>query len=101
MNKARIVLFYFLMVTIPLFFAALAWQSCRYAALEREMVKLESIQEDWIGGNRILIAGIAMLSSAERIENIVRDEMGFVKKQPEEVLQIRITGGGYRPDERW
>jgi hypothetical protein len=85
------------MVTVPLFFSALTWQSCRYAALEREMVNLETIQEDWIDGNRMLIAGIALLSSVERIEGIVRDEMGFVKKQPEEVLQIRITGGGYRP----
>jgi hypothetical protein len=87
------------MATIPLFFGALVWQSCRYADLEKETVNLETIQEDWIGGNRMLIARIALLSSAERIESIVRDEMGFVKKQPEEVLQIRITGG-YRPDEQ-
>ena len=99
MNKARIVLLYFLMATIPLFFGALAWQSCRYAELEKETVNLETVQEDWVAGNRRLIAGIALLSSAERIEGIVRDQMGFTKKQPEEVLQIRITGG-YRSDEQ-
>jgi hypothetical protein len=99
MNKARIVLLYFLIVTIPLFFGALAWQSGRYAKLEKETVNLETTQEDWVAGNRRLIAGIALLSSAERIESIVRDQMGLVKKQPEEVLQIRITGG-YRPDEQ-
>jgi hypothetical protein len=98
MNKARIVLLYFLAATIPLFFGALAWQSCRYAELEKETVNLETVQEDWVAGNRRLIAGIALLSSAERIESIVRDRMGFVKKRPEEVLQIRITGG-YGPDE--
>jgi hypothetical protein len=87
------------MATIPLFFGALAWQSCRYADLEKETVNLEAIQEDWVAGNRRLIAGIALLSSAERIGGIVRDQMGLTKKQPEEVLQIRITGG-YRPDEQ-
>ncbi|MDR2052609.1 MAG: cell division protein FtsL [Treponema sp.] len=99
MGKARIVLLYFLMVTIPLFFGALAWQSCRYAELEKETVNLETVQEDWVAGNRRLIAGIALLSSAERIEGIARDQMGLAKKQPEEVLQIRITGG-YRADEQ-
>jgi hypothetical protein len=99
MNKARIVLLYFLMATIPLFFAALAWQSCRYVELEEETVNLETVQEDWVAGNRRLVAGIALLSSAERIEGIVRDQMGLAKKQPEEVLQIRITGG-YGPDEQ-
>lgn len=99
MNKARIVLLYFLMATIPLFFGALVWQSYRYTELEKETVNLETVQEDWVAGNRRLIAGIARLSSAERIEGIVRDRMGLVKKQPEEVLQIRITGG-YRPDEQ-
>ncbi|MDR2785061.1 MAG: cell division protein FtsL [Treponema sp.] len=93
MNKLRIILLYFLMVTIPLFFGALAWQSGRYARLEKETVNLETVQEDWVAGNRRLIAGIALLSSAERIEGIVRDQMGLTKKQPEEVLQIRITGG--------
>jgi hypothetical protein len=99
MNKARIVLLYFLAATVPLFFGTLAWQSSRYAELEKETVNLETVQEDWIAGNRRLIAGIALLSSAERIESIVRDQMGLVKKKPEEVLQIRITGG-YEPDER-
>jgi hypothetical protein len=93
MNKARVVLLYFLTATIPLLFGVLAWQSCRYADLEKETVNLEAVQEDWVAGNRRLIAGIALLSSTERIESIVRDQMGLVKKQPEDVLQIRITGG--------
>ncbi|MDR1127902.1 MAG: septum formation initiator family protein [Treponema sp.] len=97
MYKARIVLFYFLTATVPLLFGTLTWQSGRYAELEKETVNLEAVQEDCIAGNRRLIAGIALLSSAERIEKIARDQMGLAKKRPEEVLQIRITGG-YGPD---
>jgi hypothetical protein len=97
MNKARTVLLYFLMATIPLFLGAAAWQSCRYAEMEKETVRLENIQEDWVSNNRRLIAGIALLSSPERIEMLARTGMGLTKKRPEEVLQIRITGG-YRPE---
>jgi hypothetical protein len=85
------------MATIPLLLGAVAWQSCRYAELEKETVRLDNIQEDWVSNNRRLIAGIALLSSPERIEMLARTEMGLTKKRPEEVLQIRITGG-YRPE---
>jgi cell division protein FtsL len=96
MRKTRIALFYFLMVTMPLLFGALAWQSCRYSELEKETANLEAVQEDRIAVNRRLIAEIALLSSAEHIEKKARD-WGLVKKKPEEVLQINITGG-YRPN---
>jgi cell division protein FtsL len=99
MDKARIAVLYFFMATIPLLIGALAWQSCRYADLEKETARLETVQEGRIDNNRRLIAGIALLSSSERIEKIARDQMGLAKKQPEEVLQIRITGG-YGPDGR-
>jgi cell division protein FtsL len=98
MKKTRIALFYFLMGTIPLLFGALAWQSCRYNDLEKETVDLEAVQEDRVAANRRLIAEIALLSSAERIEKKAQDQ-GLVKKKPEEVLQINITGG-YRANAR-
>jgi cell division protein FtsL len=98
MKKAQIVLLYFLMVTLPLVFCAVAWQSHRYTELKRETVRLESTQEEWVTNNRRLIARIASLSSPERVEKLALGEMGLVKKGPEEVLQIRITGG-YRSSE--
>jgi cell division protein FtsL len=98
MKKTQIVLLYFLMATIPLLLCAVAWQSCRYTELKRETVRLENNQEEWVANNRRLIAEIALLSSPDRIEKLARTEMGLTKKRPEEVLQIRITGGD-RPSE--
>jgi cell division protein FtsL len=87
------ILLYVLTLTIPLCLGAAAWQSARYTELTWEIEKLESVQEEWVENNKRLIAGIAVLSSSERIENIARKDLGLVKKQPEEVLQIRIMGG--------
>jgi cell division protein FtsL len=98
MKKTRIALLYFLMGTMPLLFGALAWQSGRYSELEKETANLEAVQEDHVAANRRLISEIALLSSAGHIEKKARDQ-GLVKKKPEEVLQINITGG-YRPNAR-
>ncbi|MDR2021098.1 MAG: septum formation initiator family protein [Treponema sp.] len=85
---------YFLILTIPLFLGLTTLQSSRYAQLEREMRRLETVQEEWIESNKRLIAGIAALSSSERIEHIARNDLGLQKKAPEEILQIRIEGDG-------
>jgi cell division protein FtsL len=85
-------LLYFFTLTIPLFLGALTLQSTRYMDLKQEVRQLEAEQTEWIDSNKRLIAGIAMLSSPERIEHIARDELGLVKKRPEEILQIRIEG---------
>jgi hypothetical protein len=92
MKRHQIFALYFLTLSIPALLGLTAWQSCRYADLERETVRLESTQEEWINSNRRLIAGIALLSSSERIEYIVKNELGLTKKQPGEVLQILIKG---------
>jgi cell division protein FtsL len=89
----RKVLLYAITLTIPLCLGVVAWQSARYAELTWEIEKLESAQEEWVENNKRLIAGIAVLSSSERIENIAKKDLGLVKKLPEEVLQIKIKGG--------
>jgi cell division protein FtsL len=90
--KARFLL-YFLVLTLPLCLGAVIWQTNRYTELEWETARLETVQEEWVESNNQLIAGIAVLSSSERIENIARNHLGLTKKSPEEVLQIRIEGG--------
>jgi cell division protein FtsL len=72
---------------------AAVWQSTRYTELTWEIEKLETEQEEWLENNKRLIAGIAVLSSSERIENIAKNDLGLVKKSPEEILQIKIEGG--------
>jgi cell division protein FtsB len=80
-------------LSIPFFLGLTTWQSSRYGNLEREILGLEKTQEEWVENNKRLIAGIAFLSSPDRIEHIAREELGLEKKEPEEVLQISIGGG--------
>lgn len=91
----RWVVLYFITLTIPLFLGLTVWQATRYAELEREVKKLEAIQEEWIESNKRLIVEIAVLSSPERIAYIAEYELGLSKKQPEEVLQVQIKGPNY------
>jgi cell division protein FtsL len=91
MNMFRRYFFlYFVVLTIPMFLGITAWQSIRYSRLDREVRRLEAVQEDWVESNKRLIAGIAVLSSSERIGSIARYDLGLVEIQPEDVLQVRI-----------
>ena len=88
----RYALLYFFVFTIPLFLGLVAWQSFRYAELERNVRRLEAAQEDWVEKNRRLIAGFAVLSSSLRIGQVAVQDLGLQKMRPENVLQIRIEG---------
>jgi cell division protein FtsL len=94
----RFLLLYFLALTLPLFLGISVRQSRKYAALQREVGSLEVIQEEWIESNKRLIAGITLLSSPDRIERIAAEELGLTRKQPEEILQIRIENNRGRID---
>ncbi len=83
---------YIIAITIPLCLGFNAWQSEKHAKLSREIDQLEETQTEWIESNKRLIAGIALLSSSQRIEQIAVNELGLVKKTPEEIMQIRIEG---------
>ena len=89
----RYFLLYFAVVTIPLFLGLCVWQSNRYGNLRRELDRLEAAQTEWVESNKRLIAGIAVLSSPERIEHIAQNELELRKIRPEDVLQVRIAGG--------
>jgi cell division protein FtsL len=94
----RFIALYFLAITFPLFLGVSVWQSRKYAALQRDVRGLEVIQEEWIESNKRLIAGIALYSSPNRIEHIAVEELGLTKKQPEEIVQIRIENNRGRID---
>ena len=93
MNMIRRYAFlYFLVFSIPLFLGLMIWQSVQYSHLDRNVRNLEAVQEDWVESNRKLIAGIAVLSSTGRIEQIAQNDLGLEKMQPEDILQIIIKG---------
>jgi cell division protein FtsL len=89
----RHVFLYFVVISIPLFLGLVVWQSTRYNALRQELDRLEEAQADWVESNKRLIAGIAVLSSPERIEQIAEKDLQLRKIRPEDVLQVKIGGG--------
>ena len=89
----RYFLLYFFVLTIPVFLGIAAWQSNHYRRLERNIRRLEAVQEDWIGENNKLIANIAVLSSSARIEHLAVYDLGLNRIRPEYVLQVRIEEG--------
>ncbi|MDR0877699.1 MAG: cell division protein FtsL [Treponema sp.] len=94
--KRLYVLLYVVVLTIPIFLGLNAWQSARYISLEREINRLEDAQVEWVESNKRLIAGIAVLSSPERIEHIAQKDLQLSRIQPEDVLLVRIEGGKER-----
>ena len=89
----RCVLLYFFVLSIPFFLGVTAWQAFRYAELDKNVRNLEAAQEKKVEINKKLIAGIAVLSSSRRIEQVAVHDMGLLKMSPEDVLQVRIEGG--------
>ena len=89
----RYVFLYFLVLSIPFFLGVMAWQSIRFTELEKNVRRLEAVQEDRVEGNKKLIAGIAVLSSSARIEQVAVHDLGLAKIRPEDVLQVKIEGG--------
>jgi len=86
-------LVYFLVISLPLFLGLLIWQSNRYYDLSNDLIRLEQTQKEWIESNKRLVANIAEYSSAERIDNIAKNEFELKKVAPEYFLQVKITGG--------
>jgi cell division protein FtsL len=79
-----------MVLTLPLALGAAAWQSTRFASLQKDVNKLDEQQEEWVESNKRIITDIAVLSSSARIEEVAKTNLGLDKKRPEDVLQIRI-----------
>jgi hypothetical protein len=94
----RFVLLYLLSLTLPLFLGVTVVEARRYADMQREVRRLDVVQEEWIERNKRLIAEIGRYSSAERREQIAVEELGLTKKQPEDILQIWIENSRRRTD---
>ncbi|MDR1257071.1 MAG: cell division protein FtsL [Spirochaetaceae bacterium] len=87
----RNIFLYAMVLCIPLALGAVVWQSARYSALGREIRVLTERQDEWVNGNKRLIADIMALSSPARIDQFARLNPGLEKKPPEDVLQIIIS----------
>ena len=92
MNKPYVLLYFFIL-TIPLLLGLAALQSNHYMDLEKDVRRLEAVQEEWVRGNNNFIANIAVLSSSARIEQVGVRDLRLSRILPENVLQVRIEGG--------
>lgn len=89
----KYILLFSAVLAIPVLIGLNTWQSCRYMDIDKEIKTLEKTQADWVESNKRLIAGIAVLSSAQRIEHIARTDLDMKKIKPENVLLVKIEGG--------
>jgi cell division protein FtsL len=79
-----------LIVLIPVVAFANVWQVFRYKQLENCIKQLEAVQKEYIEKNKRLIAGIAVLQSPRRLEEIAREELGLSKLEPGRIIRIFI-----------
>jgi cell division protein FtsL len=69
------------------------WQSLRFNQVVKVVVELEEEQKKLLELNKRLIAGTAVLSSPGRIDEIAKDELGLVKTEPSDIIQVELPGG--------
>lgn len=81
---------YILLIALLLPAAAFfnVWQVFRYRELEKEIASLEDRQQELIEKNKQLIAGISVLQSPQRLEELAADELELEKIEPGRLIRI-------------
>jgi len=92
--KVYYALFFLMVVTIPVFLWANAWQSNECGILRNEIKKIEKTQENAVEENKTVVAEIADLLAVDKLENDARNKLGLKKIRPEDVLLIIMGGKG-------
>lgn len=82
---------YVLVIALILPLAAFSnvWQVFRYRQLEKDIAALEDRQQELIEKNKRLIAGISVLQSPQRLEELAAEELGLEKIEPGRLIRIR------------
>lgn len=87
MNKTlRLVL----VMSIPAFVFVNIYQTYSYQMVSQSVVSLESHEKAWLEKNKRAIAGIAVLSSPERLGQLAKTKLGLVQKLLQPALRIKI-----------
>lgn len=77
-------------VLIPVLFILYAFQADRYTKLEKEVRELEQKQVLLVEQNKRLVTDISLLSSAERIGQIAKEEYGMHEAESEEIVRLEM-----------
>ena len=81
-----------LVATIPIFVFVNVYQTYSYQKIDSQVTLLEARQQTWLEENKKTIAGIAVLTAPQRIEQIARDKLGMKRHDLDPVLRIRLSG---------
>lgn len=87
MSKRALILIF---LTVPVFLFLNVWQVYRYKNMENTIQKLEEEQQEWVEKNKRLIAGIAVLSSPERLAELAEEELDLEKLTPGKLIRILL-----------
>lgn len=79
-----------LIASIPAFVFINIYQTYSYQSLQQSVATLETQQKNWLEHNKRIIAGIAVLSSPQRIDQIAKDKLGLKQQTLGPTLRIRV-----------
>jgi cell division protein FtsL len=92
-KRALILIF----LTLPVFLFVNVWQVYRYKNLENTIEQLEEEQQEWVEKNKRLIAGIAVLSSPERLAKLAENDLELEKLTPGRLIRILLDSRKREP----
>jgi len=87
------VIFFLLVISIPLMLGINAWQGNKCGTIEREIKNIEEIQEKYVKENKTVVAEIADLLAVEQLDADARKK-GLHKLHPENIIMIILRGKG-------
>jgi hypothetical protein len=61
-----------------------------YDTVKEDVETLEESQREWLERNKRMIAGIAVLRSPERVEELAREELEIKKLDKRKLLRIEV-----------
>ena len=93
--KKYYAVFFFMVVSIPLFLGINAWQSNKCGEIRREIRELENRQENSVEENKAVAAEIADLLAIEKLEIDAQRKLGLRKMRPENTTLIIMGGKGH------
>lgn len=81
-------------MTIPAFVFVNIYQTYRYQTVGQSVALLERHEKSWLEQNKRIIAGIAVLSSPARIDQIAAGKLGLKQRTLEPTLRVTAPGQG-------
>ena len=90
----RYILFFAMVISIPVFLGVNAWQSNKCGELKNSIREIERNQENSVDENRTVAAEIADLLAVDKIEDEAQKKLEMQKIRPQDVTLIIMGGKG-------